>query len=628
MSYNRACQKGHGLEPPGAGNADSDRTMERRISAIVAADVVGFSRLLRRDEDATLAELKELFAVMQQLVEERHGRVFGGAGDSLLAEFSSPVQAVDCALELQKTIGQRNTGPSDDQQMLLRIGINMGEVMVSGGDLVGNSVNLAARIEGLADPGGVAISETVHRHLSNGMSAMFEDMGEHRVRGFPEPVRTFRASPGELGQGERPPMPAAGFAETGSRIIAARPIFVVLPFSNLSGDAQQEYFCHGLTNDLTTELSKFSSLSVVSSTTALAYKSGQVSIQTARRDLDARYVLEGSVQKTADRIRINVQLIETVNDNHLWAKRFDRDTADVLVLQDEIIENVVAALALKVEAEERERAMRKATVNLSAYDAFLKGSYLWLQHSNTDESKKTMLNARKWLVEATTLDPNYARAWAWLSLTYIQEWLRSWGGKSALDQAGRLVKKAIMIDASDYHIHWVLAYYDLNSRNFDLALSEYEVAVSLNPNDANLLAEFAEAQVYVGDLDKGLELTRLALRMNPNMFDWYRVDIAWMRYLKREYAAAIDEINRLAMPNADAQFILAAAQAQVASRRAAENQAELSGLAQALAREALRNALARIPRWTINKEQRRSPFRRPEDLEHWLSGLRMAGLPQ
>lgn len=610
--------------------------MERRISAIMAADVVGFSRLLRRDEDATLAELKELFAVMRQLVEERHGRVFGSAGDSLLAEFSSPIQAVDCALALQKTIRQRQTASLDDRQMLLRIGINMGEVMVSGDDLVGNSVNLAARIEGLADPGGVAISEAVHRHLTNGMSALFEDMGEHRVRGFPEPVRTFRASPGALPSHAgshsaplaNPAMPLAGFAEAASRIFSARPIIVVLPFSNLSGDAQQDYFCHGLTNDLTTELSKFSSLSVVSSTTALAYKNDPVSIQAARRDLDARYVLEGSVQKTTDRIRINVQLIETVNENHLWAKRFDRDTTDVLVLQDEIIENVVAALALKVEAEERERAMRKATVNLSAYDAFLKGSYHWLLHSNSDESKKTLLSARQWLSKATELDADYGRAWAWLSLTYIQEWLRSWGGKSALDQAGRLIKKAITIDTSDYNIHWILAYYDIVSRNHGLALSEYQTAVSLNPNDANLLAEYAEALVYVGEHDRGLELTNQAIRMNPHMSEWYRVDIAWVNYLKKEYEAAIDEVNRLAMPNADAQLILAASQAQIAGRRLAENQSELSILARAVAREALRLALARMPRWTIAKERRRTPFKRAEDLEHWLGGLRKAGLPE
>ena len=230
----------------------------------------------------------------------------------------------------------------------------------------------------------------------------------------------------------------------------------MLPFANLSGDPQQDYFCHGLTDDLTTELSRFVSLSVVSSTTASAYQ-GRLGQSAASRELGARFVLEGSVQKTPDRVRINIQLLDGPSDHHIWADRFDRDISDLFSLQDEIIESVVAAMALRIEASERARAMRKPTGSLSAYDAYHKGAYLWFVHLTTDETKKTLLECRRWLKTATSLDPGYARAWGWLALTYVQTWLQSWSGKASLDRAGQLARRALMIDGDDYCVHWINA---------------------------------------------------------------------------------------------------------------------------------------------------------------------------
>ena len=641
----RACAHSNGLRYAGRGVLAAfgiTGNMERRTSAILAADVVGFSELMRRDEEATLEVLQELFAVMRQRIEERHGRVFGGSGDSLLAEFPSPVQAVRCAVEIQRTIRQRNAGTPENRQMYVRVGMNMGEVIVSGNDLQGNSINLAVRIEGLADPGGITLSESIYRNVKDQFNATFEDMGQHRVRGFSDPVRTYRIGFADPAAQESPTSqePTLGRrsrkrnVSAGSSAVAARregsvkPVIVVLRFSNLSGDPEQEYFCQGLTNDVATELSKFSSFSVVSSITAVAHGEKPVRAQDARRELGARYVLEGSVQKTAGRLRINVQLIEASIHRHVWAKRFDRDAADVLSLQDEIVENIVAALALKVEAEERARAMRKATVNVNAYDAFLKGSYLWLLHAYMDETKKTLLSARKWFEEATSLDPNYGRAWAWLSLTYTQEWLRSWSGRSALDHAGRLAKKALVIDPADYNVHWILAYYYLNARQFELAFSEYQMALSLNPNDANLLAELGEAFVYVGQHEKGLDLIRQAMRMNRHLSDWYRVNVAWVNYLAAEYEAAVGEIAQLAIANADALLILAASQAQIANRHETGGRTEAAAAAIELASAALRQTGTGRPRWTVAKERQKSPFKRVEDLDHWLNGLRKAGLPE
>jgi adenylate cyclase len=611
-------------------------SLERRTVAILATDVVGFSQLMRQDEEATLAALKELFAVMHQLVEECHGHAFGGAGDSLLAEFSSPVQAVRCAMEIQRRNRQLNA-LAPKVQLHLRIGVNMGEVIVTeNGVLQGNSVNLAVRLEGLADPGGVTMSEIIFRNVKDQIVANFEDRGHHRVRGFPDPIHTYRVRPDDspsepsVTSGNVAPLAFGDLSSTlpAADIVSARPIIVVLTFSNLSGDPQQEYFCHGLTNDITTELSKFSSLSVVSYATAFAFRNKNLRIQDVSHELGARYVLEGSIQKTTDRLRINAQLIDAIADRHVWAKRFDREMADVFLLQDEIVQNVVAAMALKVEAEERERAIRKATVNLNAYDAFLKGSHQWLFHSYVDETKQTLLGARHWFEMATSLDPNYGRAWAWLSLTYIQEWIRSWGSRSSLVQGGKFAKKAVMLDSTDYNNRWILAYFYLNARQFDLALREYELAASLNPHDANLLAEFGEAMVYVGEPDKGLELIQQAIKMNPHLSEWYHVDVAWVHYVKRHYRAAITQVAKLALPNADALLILAASHAQVADHCLAEGMEADAILEKKLARKALRRAKIGRPRWTINKERQKSPFKREEDLNHWLNGLIKAGLPQ
>jgi adenylate cyclase len=612
--------------------------MERRVVAILAADVVGFSRLMGRDEDATLKTLHNHFALINQLIDERHGRNFSGAGDSILAEFPSPVQAVQCAIEIQQGIRERNAALPDARRMLMRIGINIGEVVVENDNLLGSSINLAARIEGLADPGGVVISELTYRRVKDEVKAEFEDMGAHRLKGFPEPVRTFRIgifdklSAAEMGaprELESPPQlnePAA--SRTDHRNDSRKPIIVVLPFVNLSGDPQQEYFCHGLTNDITTELSRFSSLAVVSSMTAYSYKSRPTRLREASHDLDVRYLLEGSVQKTADRIRINIQLIEAPDDQHIWAERFDRAVSDLFSLQDEIIERVVASLALKMEAVERGRAMHKPTDNLNAYDAFLRGAYLWLLHSNTDESQETLRESRGWLEKATALDPSYGRAWAWLSLTYVQEWLQSWDGQAALDKAGKLAKKALIVDADDYNVHWNLAYYHLNARQFDLALSEYDVAVSLNRNDANLLAEYGEALVYVGRHRAGLDLIRQASRMNPHSSEWYRADIAWVNYLLGEYETGISEIARMANPNPGALLVLTACHGRMVARQKTEGRPDLAVQHEKLAHAALDEFKSMRTGWTIAKERKKSPFKNESDLGHWLDGLRLAGLPE
>jgi TolB-like protein/class 3 adenylate cyclase len=620
--------------------------MERRLAAILATDVVGFSRLLAKDEETTLSTLRDYDAVTNQLVSEHHGRVFGGSGDSVLAEFPSPVQAVLCAIDIQRFVAAQNPHQPADLQMRLRIGVNFGEVIEANDELQGSSINLATRIEGLADPGGIVISEEVHRLVKSHLRTAIEDMGRHRLRGFSEPVQVYRV----MDAGEPQPAPGSAAlsplmsARPGSlrpagkggesqaqrvdSIRSRKPAIIVLPFANHSGDPQQDYFCHGLTDDLTTELSRFSSLSVISFSTALTYKDSPLRVRDVSRDLGVRYVLEGGVQRTTDRVRINVQLIEAPEDRHLWAERFERPISDLLVLQDEIIERVVAAMALKLEATERIQAMKKPTSNLNAYDAFMRGSHLWFFHLSIDETKQSLLESRSWLEKAKALDPNYGRAWSWLALTHAQEWLQSWGGEASLELAVRLAKQAVAIDKDDYHNHWVLAYCYLHSRQFDLALGKYRQAIQMNRNDANLLAEFAEALVYVGQREEGLKLTRHAMAMNPNFPEWYRGDVAWVYYLGKSYGAAVTELEQIDNPNADTLLILAACRAQIT---AGQSQAPGRGVATAAAQPAsdlMPQINAKRPHWTLAKERRKSPFKSSADLEHWLDGLRKAGLPE
>ena len=596
--------------------------MERRLAAILFADVVGYSRLMERDEAQTLALLQVLHHdITEPLAATYNGKIIKFMGDGVMIEFASAVNAVECAVDMQRRACETSAAARPENRLVLRIGINLGDVMAANGDIYGDGVNIAARLEHLAEPGGILLSEDAYRHVHNRLKIDLEDIGPQALKNLAEPVRAYRVA----GLAAEPSEAARHSGATGG---ARRPVMLVLPFINLSGDGEQEYFCHGLTNDITTELSKFSSLSVVSSTTAFAYKNRPLRVQEASRELGARYVLEGSIQKTPTRVRLNVQLIEASSDRHLWAQRFDRSAEDLFSLQDEVIEHIVAAMALKVEATERALAMRRPTDNLDAYDSYMRGGYMWLLHSLADETRQTLSEARRWLEAARALDPGYARSWAWLSLTYVQEWRQSWAGRTAMETAGKFARQALKIDPDDYQIRWILAYYLLNSRQFDLALSEYETAMSLNRNEANLLAEYAEALVYVGEHGRGLDATQQAIRMNPHSSEWYRADVAWELYLMRDYEHALSELSRIANPNADAGLILAACHGQIACLHDVEHDDNAAATSRQAAKVALRQTRGPRPQWTIAKERQKSPFKKETDLEHWLDGLRKAGLPE
>jgi adenylate cyclase len=628
--------------------------MERRLAAILAADVAGYSRLMGRDEEATLRMLTEYRQVMDDLVTAHRGRVFGTAGDSMIAEFASPVEAVRCAVDIQRELGRRAAPLPEERRMRFRIGVNLGDVMAEGGNLFGDGVNLAARLEKLAEPGGILISANVHDQVRGKLAVDYDDLGAQRVRNMAQPVRAYRVRLGELagpawlrrlrarpgdvarrwagaaavlvalsalagGAGWRfglidgPPSDMAPQMQAMSLPLPDKPSIAVLPLQNLSGDRTQDYFSDGITNDITTELSKFGSLFVIASNSAFTYKNTPVKVQEVGRDLGVRYLLEGTVNRADERLRINAQLIDAATGHHLWAERYDRPIGDVFRVQDEIIRTVVATLAATVDEAEQRRAMEKEmaimtaqTEDMSAYDYYLRGRDIYM-----DYTKEANAEARSMFERAIEADPNYARAYGYLAYTYIQDWRESWTETpdEALETAYELARKAVALDGDDYDNHWSLAVVQLFRREFDEAMAEYERALSLNPNDADVLVEMGEALTYLGRPDEAVEQIERAMRLNPKYDDWYLWDLGFAHYQAERYEEALAALKRIANPANGVRLMMASAYAQLG--REDEARSEMSVF--------LENA----PDWTIEWEKG-GPFKNPADEERWVSGAEKA----
>jgi adenylate cyclase len=365
--------------------------VERKLAAILAADVVGYSRLMAQDETGTLSALKaRRKEVLEPLVARYKGRTFKVAGDGALIEFASAVNAVECAVELQRGMAEANSGAPEDRHIVLRIGVNLGDVMVEGGDLYGDGLNIAARLEGITEPGGILVSGTTYDHAKNKVKAVFEDLGVQALKNITEPVRVFRVRPDGVGEAQRPAV-----------ALPDKPAIAVLPFTNMSGDPEQEYFSDGITEDILTELSRFRSLLVIARNSSFAFKGKATKVEEIAKELRVAYVVEGSVRKAAGRIRITAQLIDAANGTHLWAERYDRDLEDIFAVQDEVVRTVVASVAGRVDVAGAEVAKRKPPESLVAYDYVLRG----LEQLNM-EGEKHNSEARICLRKQSNWTPN------------------------------------------------------------------------------------------------------------------------------------------------------------------------------------------------------------------------------
>jgi len=576
----------------------------RKLAVIFAADVAGYARLMAADEEGTLATLNARRQVIDELIGRHHGRIFTTAGDSVMAEFASAVEAVRCAAAIQQEIARRNADLPEARRMLFRIGVNLGDVMVGGDNLFGDGVNVAARLEGEAEPGGICISGAVYDQIRNKVDLGFEDFGERSLKNIGYPVRVFALRPDRTAAAERP-------AETSSTRVSAFPSIAVLPFANFGGDPEQEYFADGITEDLITELSRFQEIRVIARNSVMEYKSRPARVQEVGRDLGVRYVLEGSVRKAGGRVRITAQLIDAATGHHLWAERFDRDLADIFEVQDEVTGRIVATLAGKLAETERRRARSGQTENLEAYDCVLRGRELWERFTPEDNRK-----ARQLYEKAIELDPDYARAYASLAWTYLVEHSERWVDPEdrPLERALEYARRGVMVNPASHSNHLVLGQVFLSKGLHDEALEALETAIALNPNDADGYAFLARALSFAGRPDDAIRLVEKAQRLNPAAPRWYGWHQGMAYYLARRYDDAVAAFRK-GGPFGDVGYRwLAAAYGQLGRAQDAKAAAD--------------EYLKLTPDFSIARHLEMLHFRRAEDRENYAEGLRKAGLPE
>jgi len=584
----------------------AEEQAQRRLTTILAADVVGYSRLMGEDEAGTLAALKQRRReVVAPLVSQHGGRIFKLMGDGVLVEFASVVNAVQCAVAVQKGMAAANAALPPDKQVLLRIGVNLGDVIVEGGDLYGDGVNLAARLEGLAEPGGICLSETAHHHVASKLPLGYRDLGERPVKNFAKPVRAYGVGP-EAIHGKDPAQ-ARKEEPTQPRY---KPAIVVLPFANMSGDPEQEFFADGLTEDILTELSRFRDLLVISRNTSSRYKGQAVDVKKIAKELAVHYLLEGSVRKAGNRVRVTVQLIDAEADRHIWADRYDRELADIFAIQDEVTASVVSTLPRRVEAATRERSANKPTENMAAYECVLAGKLL--HHRSTKADNEAALAM---LERAIKLDPQYAHAHAWLACTLGQSWSNGYcvDREATWNRIVEELQTARALDDDDSDVHRILAAVNIASNDLDKATYHQERAIALNPNDDLIVVQEGEVLTWLGRPEEGIEWIKKAMRLNPYHPERFWNHLGRAYFVARRYGEAIEAFKRIGTPDFTHHAFLAAALGQIGSAAEAGRHAE--------------QVLVRKPDFTVKDYLATLHYKRQEDLDHHRSSLLKVGLP-
>ena len=584
----------------------------RKLAAILAADVVGYSRLASADEDRTLARLRTLRSdLIDPTIAVHNGRVIKRTGDGALVEFRSVVDAVRCAVEVQNGMAERNAGVPQDRRIEFRIGIHLGDVVEeSDGDLMGDGVNIASRLEGVAAPGAICLSEDAYRQVKARLDLSVSDLGSTQLKNIAEPIRVYSLQVGTKAAATTPE-PATSRPAT-----AAPPklSIAVLPFANMSGDAEQDYFADGISEDIITALSKLSQLFVIARNSSFTFKGQNVHVQDVGAKLGVRHVLEGSVRKSGNRVRITAQLIDAISGGHLWAERFDRDLTDIFAVQDDVTQQIVGALALNLTEDARQRLAPERPRNTEAYDYFLRGRELW--HRLTKEAN---LAARDLLQRATELDPNFASAYAFLALTHGIDYLNRWGASppESMAQAEEAATRAVTLDDSDPWAHWALAIAKLYTRRHDEAVDEVERALALNPNFAEAHVCRGETLYYSGRPEEALESFARGKTLNPYFPDVVLHFQALALFQLGRYDEAVDLLLQRLARNAAT---------DVSRALLAASYGHLGRLEEA--RAAWQEVLRVNPDFSLEYRRKVLPYKNPADFELMVDGLRKAGVVQ
>ncbi len=507
--------------------------LQRKLAAVFYTDLAGNSRLTGEDEEGTHQQLSACLDAITASVEHHNGNVLHLAGDAVLADFGTVVDALTCAVGTQRDLDIRNKGLPDERKLKFRIGINLGDVIVDRNEIYGDGVNVAARLETLAEPGGICISGTVYDAIGTKLRLNYEFMGERVVKNIARPVRAYRIVLVETKESEREAITEAAGAPAPT---LENPSIAVLPFENMSSDSEQEYFVDGITEDIITALSKISGLFVMARNSTFTYKGKAVDVKQVSRDLDVRYVLQGSVRKAGNRVRITVQLIDATTAHHLWAERYDRDLTDIFALQDEITTQVVTALQVQLVEGEQARVWRRSTDNLEAWDCLNQG-LAHFRHFIQEEN----LNARKFFHKAVTSDPQYAAARVWLGWTYWADVRYLWTDSmdDCLTQAVEMAHEALALDDSIPETRALLGTIHLIKREYEQAIAEEEKAVALDPNGADVTALLAMTLNWAGRPDEAIGLIRKAMGLSPLYSAWYLAVLAHAQRLMEQHEEAL-----------------------------------------------------------------------------------------
>ena len=584
--------------------AEADIT--RKLAAILYADVAEYSRLTGEDEVGTHKQLGAALDLISDDIKGKGGSVVHYAGDAVLADFGSVIAAVDCAVAIQRQLSERNAEVPKDQRLQFRIGVNLGEVIVDRDDIYGDGVNIAARLETLAEPGGVCVSGSVYEQVHKKIDLDFKDMGKQEVKNIAEPIQAYAVGI-EKPTSSAPTSPPKG----------GKPSIAVLPFENISGEADQEYFVDGITEDIITALSKNRWLSVIARNSTFAYKGKSPDVRTVADDLGAEYVIEGSVRKSGNRVRITAQLIDATSGKHIWAERYDRVLEDIFAVQDEITETITATIEPELGAFESKRAGRKPTENLDAWDCY----HLALSHMYRFD-KENNLEAQRLFRRAIEVDPDFAMAHARLAycMSASMVYFETEPTAELLDEAYLIAQRAALLDDQDAVAHFAVGRIQLLKREYDHAIAEFQTSVKLNPNLAQAHCALGDAMTYVGRLDESISSFEEAVRLSPH--DPYRWgflmygSIAHLFSKQHELAAEWAE-KAVGVPNSH----YWANAALVAALGHLDRPDET--------RSAVEELLRRKPKFTCSfAKDHLFYIKSLAQVDHYVDGLRKAGLPE
>ena len=543
--------------------------MERKLTTILAADVVGYSKMMTANEESTLRLLRDRRKLIDGIIDEYGGVIFGSAGDSLIAQFESPVRAVESAIQFQNKLQGLNEIDPENQRMVFRVGINIGDVMVADDNLFGDAVNIAARLEAESRPAGICVSKSLVNMIERKLKISFEDAGELTLKNIDYPVKAYFIVPSKNDMRwstlDEAPIVKLDKAEPGS--------LAVMLFRNLSKDEEQEYFCEGFSEDLISALSQFRKLLVISGNASFAYRETLKSPTEIGKDLGVRYLLEGSVRKMGSRLRISASLVAAAEGKTVWSNKFDTNLDEIFDVQDELVETLVSTIVGRVEADETQRINAARPDNLDAYDLVLKGLDF---HKRGGVRKENAERAVEYFSKAIEADPNYARAYAWqaCSTATVVQWEPGCFGENWLDICFENVSRAMEIDPDDAEVHRILGAIRMFRREFDSSLFHHEKARDLCPSDPYIRFKYATLLIYVGNPEKALEEIKTGKRLDPFCPDYLLEDEGICYYWLNRFEESVTSFNKLKVPTRNSLFYLAATHSK--NGEAVEAQARLA----------------------------------------------------